>query len=103
MMDEMTDKNAEHEANIFTYWSSVFEGPGPYWGLVGQECVGAHESVCVSGCCRMDWRNLRSPARGSSRSRWPRNHCGSDSEAYPPPHLLILNGEKYKKESVSSL
>lgn len=83
----------EHEAGVFTCWSSAFEGPGPYWGRAGQECVRAHEGVCVSVCWRMDWRSPRSPVRVSSRSRWLRSRCGSDSGAYRPPRLSTLDGD----------
>ena len=89
-------------------------GPGPCWGPAGREgefdCAGAgggagggagadvgagaregegvrvRESVGANVRWREGWRSLRSPVRGSSRSRWPRSRCGSDSGAYPSPH-----------------
>lgn len=75
------------QACVCTCWSNVFEGPGPCWGPAGQECVGVYESVCASVCWRAGWTSRRSPVRESSRSRWLTSRCGSDSGAYPLPHL----------------
>jgi len=89
----------------FTCWSSVFEGPGPCLGPERREHVGVsvrvgvrarvRESVGVGVgvgvCCRAGWRSQRSPVRESSRSKWPRSRCGSDSGAYPPLHLSTLD------------
>lgn len=84
---------------VCTCWSSVFEAPGPCSGRAGRECVdvregvrvrvrvGVGESVRVSVCSLVGWRSRRSPVRESSRSRWLRSRCGSDSGAYPPPLL----------------
>lgn len=76
---------------VCTCWSSVFGEPGPCWGLAERECVYAGESVCARVGWQEDWRSQRSPARESSQSRWLTSHCGSDSGAYPPPHLLTLH------------
>lgn len=75
---------------LCTCWSSVSEGPGPWWGPAGRECVGVHESVRW----RAGLKSPRSPVRGSNRSRWPRSRCGSDSGAYPPPRLWTLERDK---------
>lgn len=75
------------QACVCTCWSNVFEGPGPCWGPAGQECVGVYESVCASVCWRAGWTSRRSPVRESSQSRWLTSRCGSDSGAYPLPHL----------------
>lgn len=98
IIDEKSEEDIEHETGVFTCWSNVFEGLGLYLGPAGQDCVSVHESVCW----RKDWRSLRSPGRGSSQSRWLRNHCGSDSGVYPPPHLLTLNGDRHKENNFSS-
>lgn len=85
------------EACMCTCWSSVFEGPGPCWGLAGLDCVGVHERVCACASAgvsasesvrwRAGWRNRRSPVTESSRSRWRMSRCGSDSGVYPLPRL----------------
>lgn len=72
---------------VCTCWSSAFEGPGPWLGPAGREHGGVRERCCVSVRCRAGWRSRRSPVKESSRSRWLRSRCGSDSGAYPPPHL----------------
>lgn len=84
-----------------TCWSSGSEGPGPCWAPAGQGCAGVRENAGASACWRTDWRNLRSPGRESSLSRWLRSRCGSDSGAYLPPHLWTLDKDRHRTRSVS--
>ena len=79
---------------VCTCWSNAFEGPGPCWGPAGQEHVGVCETWCVSACQQEGQRSRRSPVRESSQSRWLTSRCGSDSAAYPPPHLQTLNKDE---------
>lgn len=87
---------------VLTCWSSVSEEPGPCWGWASQEDVGVgeHGSVCVSAYWWEGWRNPRSPGRGSSRSRWLRSRCGSDSGACPSPRLSILGAERQRETEI---
>lgn len=90
-MDEGSSDYTEHEACmgvcVCTCWSSATGGPGLCWGPAGQERVGVCATVCAGVHWRVGWMSPRIPVMGSSRNRWPRSRCGSDSGAYPPPHL----------------